>query len=176
MNREYWHDPQNILAQWLRAPWYWQRLFDLCLLCGLLVMPLGQWHGLSTKQANLAQELKLATETLQQQARRYSALQQQSAMQRPSPQLASIILPINQQIESFKNTLDVTDLRWEFHAMPRLHLSLLGGFTSLQHFMELLLKEQPALQLERLALQKEDNGISIRAEIIFRLARGNHES
>jgi len=84
--------------------------------------------------------------------------------------LANQLLPINQQIEQLRGQLDVMDLRWEFLATPRLHLSLVGGFNEFQHFIDKLLNSRQQLRLEQLHLQKAaDSAAFIRAELIFRL-------
>lgn len=170
MSWNWLNDYHHWLGRWLRSAWYWHRLFEVTLVLLVIALPLQQFYLLHTAKVALMQEQQRLNEELNRQQRIVIALRQQSTVNQTSPQLANQLLPINQQIEQLRGQLDVMDLRWEFLATPRLHLSLVGRFNEFQHFIDKLLNSHQQLRLEQLHLQKAaDSAAFIRAELIFRL-------
>lgn len=170
MNWNMFNDPNNLWGRWLKLSRLKQSL-ALILLMLILTFPalnsyLKQYQLFQQSQQQYQQQkTKLA-----HQQRLLQSLKQQTEKLNLTPELASQLLPINQQIQQLGESLQFSLNQWFFNTKPQLSLQLQGNYADLEQFLTALLAQYSELKLISLQIQKaKDENQSIESEILLQL-------
>lgn len=169
MSFAFLQDPFNPLGKWAAKPLWGQILVLVVLFSAAIFTPVLDYFALQKQLDDLSQEQAQTAQTLHNQQKILNALQQQSAQQNLSPELAAQTMPINQRLQQIAQYYGLEmHFRWEFAARAHLHLQITGAFGKTSGFLTALLRNEPMLELTHLQFSKNEQG-ALQSEMQFQL-------
>lgn len=167
----WYQDPFNFLGKW--AAWPLRVHIGIGLVLLLLTSAPIFW-SMWTQQQGIEQQrlaMKQKQTEIAQQQKILAALQKRADSQQLSPELAALVVPINQRVQQLANHYQLTQTsRWEFTTQPLLQLNLTGYFNKTRPFLTALLQAEPRLRVLRLQMHKDEQS-ALQTELLLLLKK-----
>lgn len=168
--RQLLNNPDNLWGKWLKLA-LWKQIILAFVLLGLICyLPLYELQQQYHRQQQAQQNLTQIQTQLEHKKRLVNSLNQQYEQHQLNPELARLVLPINQSVKQLGAPLNFQLNQWFFEQKPQLSLQVQGSFLNLKHFLTALLSQHRNLGLISLQIQQSEQAeYSIEGEILLQL-------
>lgn len=153
MNNQFLHNPHNFLgklAQLTPIKQYMLLLFITCFPIYLLLIECGKTYQ---ENIEMKQHIQQKEQEINHQKHILASLQQTS-QNTFTPELASQIAQINQELQQYSSNLSIKHNQWTFYSFPNLNIKMMGNFTELSKFLTTTLSHQPQLSILQIQISK----------------------